>query len=77
MLKAAMVKIGQEIVSGDIRLVLTVHDELVFEIKKRRAKEAAPRIKKIMENVIQLKVPVVVDIKQGRNWGEMKELRFG
>ncbi|MCK5061268.1 DNA polymerase I [Candidatus Parcubacteria bacterium] len=55
-----------------VRMILTVHDELVFEIKNSLVKEVVPKIKKIMEEVIKLKVPIVVDVKIGKNWGEMK-----
>jgi len=56
----------------DVRMLLQVHDELLFEVKNNKVKEAAKEIKEIMENVIKLKVPVVVDVKAGDNWGEMK-----
>jgi DNA polymerase-1 len=58
----------------DIRMLLQVHDELVFEIKNDKVEEAVGEIKKIMENVIKLKVPVVVDASAGDNWGEMESI---
>jgi DNA polymerase-1 len=59
---------------SDVRMLLQVHDELLFEIKNSKIKEATKKIKRIMENVIKLKVPVIVDVSVGDNWGEMKEL---
>lgn len=56
------------------RMLLQVHDELLFEVKNNQIKEVIVRIKKIMEGVIKLKVPVVVDVKIGSNWGELQEL---
>jgi DNA polymerase-1 len=56
-----------------IKLILQVHDELVFAIKEEYIKEFSKEIKKIMENVVKLKVPVKVDIKVGDNWGELKQ----
>ena len=58
--------------SNEIRMLLQVHDELVFEIKKELVQEVAPKIKRIMENIYSLKVPIIVDLKQGPNWGEME-----
>ena len=55
-----------------VRMILTVHDELIFEIKNNLVKEVTPKIKKIMETVIKLKVPIIVDVKTGKNWGELK-----
>ena len=54
-----------------IRMLLQVHDELVFEVKQDLVAEVAPRIKATMEKVHTLKVPIKVDLKQGKNWGEM------
>ncbi len=58
----------------DVKMLLQVHDELLFEIKSDKVEEVAKKLKDIMENVIKLKVPVVVDVKVGDNWGEMREL---
>lgn len=76
-IKLAMEKIAQEIPiqSEDIRLLLQVHDELVFEIKEQAVAGYAPRIKTIMENAYKLKVPLEAEIKVGDNWSEMQELK--
>ena len=58
----------------DIKMLLQVHDELVFEIKKDKTKELAQKIKYIMENVYRLDVPLKVEIKAGENWGEMERI---
>ncbi|OGF32136.1 DNA polymerase I [Candidatus Falkowbacteria bacterium RIFCSPLOWO2_12_FULL_45_13] len=57
-----------------LRMLLQVHDELVFEARNDLAGAAAEKIKKIMEEVIKLKVPIVVEAKQGDNWGEMEAI---
>jgi len=68
-----MIKIAQLIAKeNDIRMILQVHDELIFEIKEESVKKYIGQIKDIMENIIKLKVPIIVDIKYGTNWGEMK-----
>ena len=76
MIKAAMVEIADKVKDPDIRMILQVHDELVFEIKRGKEKDAVKKVKAIMENVIKLKVPVIVDVSIGRNWGEMKDMNF-
>lgn len=60
---------------GDpVKMLLQVHDELVFEIREDMIKEVVKKIINIMENAIKLKVPVIVDAKAGDNWGEMNKI---
>lgn len=56
------------------KLLLQVHDELVFEIKTDLVKKLAPQIKEIMESVYKLDVPIVVDVKHGQNWKDMEPM---
>jgi DNA polymerase-1 len=70
--KIAMIKINKEL--PEVKMILQVHDELVFEIKKTNFKKTAEKIKEIMENAVKLKVPVDVDVKIGENWGDMKKI---
>jgi len=73
--KMAMIEMREkEILNEDCKMLLQIHDELLFEIRENKIKEAIGKIKKIMENVIKLKVPLKVDIKVGSNWGELKPL---
>lgn len=55
----------------DIKMLVQVHDELLFEIKDNLVEKVSPEIKKIMENVYQLDVPLTVDVKSGINWSDM------
>mgnify|MGYP001589357214 CR=1 FL=1 len=55
--------------SDKVRMLLTIHDELLFEIKDDIIKEAESVIVKIMESAYELEVPVKVDVKIGKNWG--------
>ncbi len=57
----------------ELRMILQVHDELLFEVAKGKVEESAEEIKKIMENIVKFKVPLKVGIKTGDNWGELKE----
>ncbi len=58
------------------RLILQVHDELLFECGPKAVKETAKMVKEKMENALKLSVPVLVDLKTGPNWGEMKLFKF-
>ncbi|PZP86595.1 MAG: DNA polymerase I [Azospirillum brasilense] len=55
---------------GDCRLLLQVHDELVIEAPQAKAEQLKPRVKAAMESVMQLSVPLTVEVGQGRTWGE-------
>ncbi len=78
-LKMAMVKIQEKFsASGgkdnkEVRLLLTIHDELLFEIKDSLVKRVVPEISKIMESAYELEVPIKVDAKVGKNWGELEK----
>jgi 5'-3' exonuclease len=73
-LKLAMIKLNSKLKVQNSKLILTVHDELVFEVPKKEIKKVAKMVKEIMENVVKLDVPIVVEMSQGKNWGEMEEL---
>lgn len=79
MIKAAMIEIYKTLISPhrqdgnkSIKMLLQVHDELLFEIAENRIDESMDKIRYIMQNVIKLKVPILVDVSVGDNWGEMK-----
>ena len=70
-----MIEIYREIENqNDIKLLLQVHDELIFEVQESKLELYYPRIKKIMENVFKLKVPLVVEVQYGKNWGQLKNI---
>ena len=54
----------------DVRMILQVHDELIFEVPKQRLEEVTQKIKEIMENTVKLDVPLIVDAGMGDNWDE-------
>lgn len=74
LLKLAMIRIHRRLSEDDLpaRLLLTVHDELVFEVEERSAEELGRLVKGEMEGAIELDVPVVVDIGVGHTWYEAK-----
>ena len=69
-LKMAMIKTSQ--LGQGVNLLLSIHDELLYEIKDDILEGTIESIKKIIENIYQLTVPMKDDIKIGKNWGEMK-----
>lgn len=58
----------------DVRMLLQVHDELVFEIKEEQIEKTIPHIVKLMENVWQGRVSLAVNCKVGVNWGKMETI---
>jgi len=56
------------------RMLLQVHDELVFEVKEDAVEETAHALAHIMETIYKLDVPLIADAKAGINWAEMKPL---
>jgi DNA polymerase-1 len=70
LLKLAMIKLREPAVPG-ARMVLTVHDELVFEVPEASVPQAMERVKHAMETVFPLDVPLEVDIGSGVNWGDV------
>ncbi|HTJ81034.1 MAG TPA: DNA polymerase, partial [Polyangiaceae bacterium] len=70
-LKLAMVRLRAPVVPG-AKMVLTVHDELDFEVPEERAEEAAAKIRSAMATVVTLSVPLVVDVAWGKSWADAK-----
>jgi DNA polymerase-1 len=54
------------------RMVLQIHDELVFEAPASKAERIAEFVKNRMQNAMQLKVPLVVDVAWSKNWIDAK-----
>jgi DNA polymerase-1 len=72
-LKRAMIDVHAALTSQpDARMILTVHDELLFEVPKTRADELAELVRDRMQSAAQLSVPLTVDVGIGENWKEAK-----
>jgi len=81
MIKKAMVEIGKEISKKEkgkngCQMILQVHDELLFECNPDEVEKIAKMVCEKMENALTLSVPVKVDVKVGKNWGEMSPLKL-
>jgi len=76
LIKLAMIKIDQELpkISKKAKMILQVHDELVFEVPEEEIKKVAKLVKEIMENCYSFKVPLKVDLAVGKNWGQLSPL---
>ena len=65
LIKMAMVKMDK-----DMKMIMQVHDELVFEVAKDRVEEAKSKIIETMTTVAELRVPLVVEVGVGENWDQ-------
>ncbi len=68
MIKVAMIRIYNSISKMKSKMILQVHDELVFDVHKSELDELKAIVKDGMESAVMLKVPIVVDIGIGQNW---------
>ena len=71
-IKVAMLRVDEILRGYQARLLLQVHDELVFEVPPDEVAELQPKIKEIMESAVELSVKLEVDIHTGKNWMEAK-----
>jgi DNA polymerase I len=74
-LKRAMIDVHEglgKVAGGRARMILTVHDELLFEAPREAADETAAVVRELMEGAVQLSVPLTVDIGIGENWKDAK-----
>ena len=71
-IKKAMIDVDQWIGknNSDIKMIMQVHDELIFEVKKDFADEALKNIISLMEGSVKLDIPLIVDANTGANWNE-------
>lgn len=71
-IKVAMINIEEKIIEKDLkaRMLLQVHDELIFEVQENDVDSANAIIEKEMISAVSLKVPLVVKVKSGTNWLE-------
>lgn len=73
-IKKAMVTLSQELTAKNFksRLILQVHDELVLEVPEEELAAVTPLVCETMENAFKLSVPIIVELKVGPNWADMK-----
>ena len=77
MMKVAMINIQKELEERKLsaKMISTVHDELVFETTKSEEAAIVDLVRYQMEHAVELTVPVIVSVKAGKNWLDMKEYK--
>lgn len=73
-IKLAMVRVANALDQGGFaaRLILQVHDELIFDVPKNEVEQVLPLVKKMMEEAFVLSVPLVADVGTGESWYDAK-----
>ena len=73
-IKVAMVNLDREMQKRQLKskMLLQVHDELIFEVPEDELENVRQLVPEIMSTALELCVPLKVDIKTGKNWGEMQ-----
>ena len=76
-IKAAMINIQGALKSHKLsaRMLVQVHDDLLLEVPEGEVEPLAHLVKNEMENAIQLSVPLVADLKIGKNWADMEKMK--
>jgi DNA polymerase-1 len=74
LIKVAMIRIDQKLRDQKLkaRMTLQVHDELLFDVPEDEIDAMRSLVKQEMENVIELNVPIVVEVGVGQNWRDLK-----
>jgi DNA polymerase-1 len=73
-LKRAMIDVHAALpkIAGGVKMILTVHDELLFEAPAEAAEEASKHLREVMEGAVRLNVPLTADVGIGENWNDAK-----
>ena len=69
-IKMAMIEVDKILPQDQAKLLLQVHDELVFEVDAEIADQLAEQLREVMQSVMQLSVPLIVEVGKGLNWDE-------
>ena len=69
-IKMAMIEVDKILPKNQAKLLLQVHDELVFEVDEDIADEISVKIQDVMQKVVTLSVPLLVEVGKGKNWDE-------
>ena len=74
-MKLAMINVDKALAQSDLgaRMILTVHDELVFEVREEELDEASALVEREMTSVTEMKVPLAVDLSSGSDWATAKD----
>jgi DNA polymerase I len=70
LVKRAMLELDRRLVDFKARMLLQVHDELLFEVPEHELREVETLVREVMSNAALLRVPLLVDVGHGRSWAE-------
>jgi DNA polymerase-1 len=72
-IKKAMLEVEHALAAAGLtgRMLLQIHDELLFEVPESEVAATARVVRRIMQEAVILQVPLAVDLRAGKNWGEM------
>ena len=73
-IKKAMVDIFESLRGTDAKMIMQVHDELIFEVPQKELDAYAASIKTQMQNAVKLRVPLLVSAKAGPDWYDLKKM---
>lgn len=76
LLKTAMIRLQAMLDETSLqgKMIMTIHDEILFDLPQVELEETASRVKEVMENVFDLTVPLKVSLKAGPNWAQLRSL---
>ncbi|EOR09297.1 DNA polymerase I [Acinetobacter tandoii] len=69
-IKMAMIEVDKMLPKDQAKMLLQVHDELVFEVDADIADELTPKLAEVMQSVLEISVPLLVEVGKGNNWDE-------
>jgi len=70
-IKIAMIKLHDHLKEDpEVQMILQIHDELIFELPEQRIDSIQPLVHQVMETIVELSIPLRVNIEIGKNWGE-------
>ncbi len=72
LIKLSMNKLYQEMKNSENKMLLQIHDELIFEVKNSEIEKFTVFAKDTMENIYKLNIPLKCSVNIGKNWGELK-----
>ena len=77
-IKIAMIRLHDRLREGGFRgkMLLQVHDELLFEVPRSELEKIVPLVCETMEGAMELDVPLKVELKWGKNWGELHDVQL-
>jgi len=74
LIKLSMIEINKviKVENLEAKMLLQIHDELIFEVTEDKAEELGSKFQSIMENIMELNVPLKASMNIGHNWGDLK-----